>query len=332
MLLRTLERLLGSICKFVFVVVFDFFWMLSKKKDYIFCILFGAYIAAVLWITLFSRIGDGYRGFLLPFHSYIRIAKGSSRAFVENVENVLLFIPLGVAVGAVKKWNWKKTAIAGFCVSLCIELLQAIFAFGIFECDDLINNTLGSVIGFLVAEKGFGKVGILKISRQAVSVAVVCAVIFASLPFGYQMVRRQHMTKLATLHDREDGNKNLLVLNGKSIHGKNNGIDVTYLIDGSMLIGGEIENDVWAIVSDIELGPGSYTASVLSADSDDLVKFKLAYFDSALNKYTWFLNEIDYDTDAKFCATNCIKLRVYLRVYQGFKGTMNVVPVVYQND
>ena len=28
--------------------------MLSKKKEYIFCFLFGAYIAAVLWITLLS--------------------------------------------------------------------------------------------------------------------------------------------------------------------------------------------------------------------------------------------------------------------------------------
>ena len=72
-----------------------------KKKDYIFCILFGAYIAAVLWITLLSRIGGGYRGFLLPFHSYVEILKGNRQFLLENIGNVILFIPLGVAL----KWS-----------------------------------------------------------------------------------------------------------------------------------------------------------------------------------------------------------------------------------
>ena len=103
--------------------------MLSKKKDYIFCILFGAYIAAVLWITLFGRFGDGYRGFLLPFHSYVEICKGEWRPLLENIGNVVLFIPLGVVLGVVKKWDVKKT---GFLVSLLIEVLQLTFALGTF--------------------------------------------------------------------------------------------------------------------------------------------------------------------------------------------------------
>ena len=91
--------------------------MLSKKKDYIFCSLFGAYIAAVLWITLFSRIGDGYRGFLLPFHSYVEICKGEWRPLLENIGNVVLFIPLGVAL----KWSGvKDVKKAGLLASLLI--------------------------------------------------------------------------------------------------------------------------------------------------------------------------------------------------------------------
>ena len=81
--------------------------MLSKKKDYIFCILFGAYIAAVLWITLFSRIGEGYRGFLLPFHSYVEILKGNRQFLLENIGNVVLFIPLGVALQSIGVRNVK---------------------------------------------------------------------------------------------------------------------------------------------------------------------------------------------------------------------------------
>lgn len=89
--------------------------MLRKQKDYIFCSLFGAYIAAVLWITLFSRIGDEYRGFLLPFHSYVEICKGEWRPLLENIENVVLIIPLGVAL----KWSGvKDVKKAGLLASL----------------------------------------------------------------------------------------------------------------------------------------------------------------------------------------------------------------------
>ena len=100
---------------------------ISKKKDYFFCALFGAYIAAVLWITLFSRIGDGYRRFLFPFHSYVEILKGEWRPLLENIGNIVLFIPLGVALGAVRKWDVKK---AGFLAFLLIEIIQLMFALG----------------------------------------------------------------------------------------------------------------------------------------------------------------------------------------------------------
>lgn len=98
--------------------------MLSKI-DYISCILFGAYIAAVLWITLFRRIGDGYRGFLLPLHSYVEILKDEWRPLLENIGNVVLFIPLGMVLGVVNKWDVKR---AGFFISLFIEVLQFTFA------------------------------------------------------------------------------------------------------------------------------------------------------------------------------------------------------------
>ena len=116
---------------------------ISKKKDYIFCALYGAYIAAVLWITLFSRIGNEYRGFLLPFQSYVEILKGNCKFLLEDIGNVVMFIPLGVAL----KWcGVKIVKRASFLASLTIEILQFIFALGTFEFDDLINNTLGAVI------------------------------------------------------------------------------------------------------------------------------------------------------------------------------------------
>lgn len=70
--------------------------------------------------------------------------EGGMETLLENIGNVVLFIPLGiflkwVGVGDVKR--------AGFFASFLIEILQCTFALGTFECDDLINNTLGAVIG-----------------------------------------------------------------------------------------------------------------------------------------------------------------------------------------
>ena len=153
--------------------------MLSKKKDYIFCILFGAYIAAVLWITLFSRIGEGYRGFLLPFHSYVEICKGEWRPLLENIGNVILFIPLGVALKWTGEGDVKK---AGFLASLLIEVLQFTFALGTFECDDLIHNTLGAVIGAWCVGKIGGEI---KLGNQMRKVVLLSMVLCSAVPFGY---------------------------------------------------------------------------------------------------------------------------------------------------
>lgn len=166
--------------------------MLSKKKDYIFCSLFGACIAAVLWITLFLRLGTERRSFLLPFHSYVEILKGNRQFPLENTGNVVLFIPLGVAL----KWSdVKDVKKAGLLASLLIEVLQFTFALGTFECDDLIHNTLGTVIGAWCA----GKIGVeLKLGWRIVLLSMVLC---STVPFSYREVRHQKMVRYATLYD-----------------------------------------------------------------------------------------------------------------------------------
>lgn len=75
--------------------------MKNKKIEYIFTILFGGYIAVVLWITLFSRLGAGEKSFLLPFYSYTRILKGDWKFLLEDIGNIVLLFPLGIALNQV---------------------------------------------------------------------------------------------------------------------------------------------------------------------------------------------------------------------------------------
>lgn len=292
--------------------------MLRKKKDFIFCILFGVYIAAVLWITLFSRIGEGYRGFLLPFHSYVEILKGDRQFLFENIGNVVLFIPLGVAL----KWSGvKDVKKAGLLASLLIEVLQFTFALGTFECDDLIHNTLGAVIGAWCVGKIGGEI---RRRSQMRKVILLSMVLCSMVPFGYKEVRHQKMVRLAALYDREDGTKNLLVLNGKNGYAWNTDVFVEYLTDGSISIAGESDKRSWWPIGEVTLEPGMYSFSGLSGVDKDTVGLELETDNHR------FAPDVGPIGEVRFTLEETTKLKVYVIVYDGCDCDVIATPVIYK--
>ena len=291
---------------------------ISKKKDYIFCFLFGAYIAAVLWITLFCRIGEGYRGFLLPFHSYVEILKGNRQFLLENIGNVVLFIPLGVVLSVVKKWDVKR---AGFFISLFIEVLQFTFALGTFECDDLIHNTLGAVIGtWCVGRIG----GEIRLGSQMRKVILLSMVLCSAVPFSYREVRHQKMVRLASIYDREDGAKNLLVLNGKNGYAWNTDVHVKHLDDGSIHISGTSDKRSWWPIGELTLEPGVYSFSGLSGVDKDTVGLEL---ETDNHRFAPDVGPVD---DVRFALEETTKLMVYVSVYDGCDCDVIAIPVIYK--
>ena len=299
---------------------------ISKKKDYIFCILFGAYIAAVLWITLFSRIGEGYRGFLLPFHSYVEIWKGEWRPLLENIGNVILFIPLGIAL----KWiGVKDVKKDGFLASLSIEILQLTFALGTFECDDLIHNTLGAVIGAWCV----GKIGVeIKLGSQMRRAILISMVLCSMVPFSYREVRHQKMVRLAAIYDREDGAKNLLVLNGKNGFAWDTDVYVEYLNDGSIHIKGSSDKQSWWPIADIALESGHYSASGLENTTGGLLGIELAYYNKYSKKYEVLCPDIGMNPTVEFELSETTPIRAYVRVYPGFHAECTATPVIYKEE
>ena len=292
--------------------------MLRKKKDYIFCSLFGAYIATVLWITLFSRFGDGYRGFLLPLHSYVEILKGEWRPLLENIGNIALFIPLGVALQSIGVRDVKK---AGILASLTIEVLQFTFALGTFECDDLIHNTLGAIIGAWCVGKIGGEI---RLRSQMRKVILLSMVLCSTVPFGYQEVRHQKMVRLAAIYDREDGAKNLLVLNGKNGYAWNTDVYVEYLKDGSVHIKGASDKRSWWPIGEISLEPGVYSFSGLSGVDKDTVGLTLE------TNNLRFAPDVGPIDEVRFALEETTKLMVYVSVYDGCDCDVIATPVIYK--
>lgn len=108
--------------------------------------VFGIYVTALLYITLFMRyVGMRREIDLIPFH----FIKTYQRDFVLFVENIILFIPLGMFLQAYKK-NTKFTIGCAIVISLMIELLQYVFCCGKTEVDDVMANVIGAIIGYII--------------------------------------------------------------------------------------------------------------------------------------------------------------------------------------
>lgn len=127
-------------------------------------IVFGVYVLANLYETiLFRAVKPEMTAAWVPLWSYRRslsLAGGlriqDLELFVEILLNILLYIPLGYLLPFT--WRWFRSArllsgrvvLTGFVCSALTETAQLVFRIGLFEFDDMINNTLGCAIGCIL--------------------------------------------------------------------------------------------------------------------------------------------------------------------------------------
>ena len=110
-------------------------------------------IIGLLWETVFSRATVPEPEVVYqPFHSFKNLIYYIKLYGIRTnlIGNILLFIPIGILVPMVGKWSerWYKTSVCGFCLSFVIESIQGITGKGYFDYDDLVLNTIGTMIGW----------------------------------------------------------------------------------------------------------------------------------------------------------------------------------------
>lgn len=124
---------------------------ISKWKA-IWLIVFIVYGVVLVGATFLSRGGSYSRAQIVPpFASYKEAWYQGRMSNVRNiVVNILLFVPLGflLPIGLKRIRPYWKTALVGGAVTVLIECLQLVTKRGIFECDDIINNLVGILIGY----------------------------------------------------------------------------------------------------------------------------------------------------------------------------------------
>lgn len=118
------------------------------------CIIaFIIYIYCVMYITILSREPENKRINIDLLYSYKELFQNKNYFYFNMIFlNIAMLVPFGIMFPLIfkKSDNAFKVFLSGFLFSLCIEITQYITGRGLFELDDLLNNTIGAVIGYIV--------------------------------------------------------------------------------------------------------------------------------------------------------------------------------------
>ena len=152
------EGLLSVFC--LGLVVFIAWKGLKTGLRYSAVLLLVEYIFLLFCSTvIFRTSGDTRQYDFHPFWSYSR-----PDLFVENIMNVIVFIPIGMILGsllrvkgsstseATKSMTWLIALLIGCSVSVTIEAMQYFLHRGFAETDDVMHNTVGCLIGWCMVK------------------------------------------------------------------------------------------------------------------------------------------------------------------------------------
>lgn len=154
-------------------------------------ILFIVYFLLLTWIIVFKMelsmsnlVAERSINFI-PFKESA-IVNGRI-SFSEIINNAIVFIPIGVFTAMLTdNLKFIKMAAVPFGISLFYEITQYIFTVGACDVTDLINNTLGGIVGILIfklrrkvlGDKAYKVVNIFSIVCVVLIVIMMGALIF----------------------------------------------------------------------------------------------------------------------------------------------------------
>ena len=126
------------------------FVMNTKGFKYI---IFAIYILVVLKLTIFRKTTLDERAVNLTlFQDLIKVYQtGTTWQFVRLfIGNIAWFVPWGFLIPQISTNNKILVFLSGFAFSFVIESLQFVLKKGLFEIDDLILNTIGVILGYVL--------------------------------------------------------------------------------------------------------------------------------------------------------------------------------------
>jgi len=135
----------------------------QRKKEKIrigLYILFFMYLGLMFWEVFLGpyRSYSGTRRYnFYPFKTVIEFLSNASKynfgiIFINLIANIITFIPLGFFTSLLFRRSGKliNTTLPCIFIIFCIEMGQFILNVGVLDIDDIILNTIGCTLGFVI--------------------------------------------------------------------------------------------------------------------------------------------------------------------------------------
>ncbi len=195
--------------EFLLIAFYYFFYNKKepsvRKRNHVKKLMLGAlFIGYIVFVCELTIIGRGSSHFLQmnlqPFSGYIDAWKKYSLRDLQNcIFNILMFVPLGVFLPLLfpkfKLFKWLFLVVVS--ATLSIETYQTLTGAGIFELDDLINNSIGGVIGYqlyrLVASIVQHKKVKIKSLLGHLAIPLIMGLIFVGMMIVYNQQEFGHL-------------------------------------------------------------------------------------------------------------------------------------------
>ena len=166
----------------IIIVSIRLVYIFNNKENFVLhkellMLCFIIYILLLYYIVTFQDNNYGTNNFV-PFREIYRYDV-NSRLFLKNViGNVLLFVPFGILVTYyVKNDKVYQTLFLSILVSCSIEFAQSVIG-RTADIDDVILNTIGGIIGYIIFKFGGKLVDKLpRFMKSQVFLDVLCLVI-----------------------------------------------------------------------------------------------------------------------------------------------------------
>lgn len=110
-------------------------------------VIFISYVLVVAQTAFFSREpGSRKKVSLVLFETW----GNTFRMHSYFIENIIMFIPLGIFLPILfyKMRRWQYCMFTGFLCSSMIEIAQFVTQRGFLQMDDILTNTIGTLIGW----------------------------------------------------------------------------------------------------------------------------------------------------------------------------------------
>lgn len=125
-------------------------------------VMFVLYIAFLVYFLCFAEwygrteVTKGYRYNLVLFKEIMRFIEyreelGAFAVFANLFGNILIFLPYGFFISMASTCrSFFQTLFYSFALSLGVEIFQLFTRVGSFDVDDLVLNTLGGALGYIL--------------------------------------------------------------------------------------------------------------------------------------------------------------------------------------